>query len=135
MAYTFKYRLALRPQARIDGSGRVIHDIWAIYSSDGETWLPMQGYHAQIPLPAAELAVVMAMPHAPGAERQAKNTAYKNLLRQHVADTVEIATLDWDVPGMAAFMELNDAAVAVAVEADNYITQVLNQDYPLDFVL
>ena len=135
MAYTFKYRLARAPQASNDGTGMVYHDITAIASVDGETWEVVPGRHKTVLVPGDTLATVMDMPHSPGAERQAKVAAYKEALRTNVNTQPPPNAGGWSTAALEALMLTNDAAEAVAAEADDFITVTLGQSYPVEFNL
>jgi len=147
---TFRYRLSGAPEARVDGSGGVSHDIFALYSEDGATWFVVPSHHKTIVVPGDELQIVMDMPHSTGPQKQDKTTAYKVLLVEYRnADPVAYVwpnTSDWSLAGLAAYLAayvpaleefnvINGAAAAAAGEADSYITVALNQDYPVEFGL
>ena len=61
MAYVFRYRLQQAPTATRDGSGIVMHDIWAEYSENSE-YFNVPGRHKSICIPAAELQAIMDLP-------------------------------------------------------------------------
>ena len=148
--YDFKYRLQSAPSGRVDGSGHVDHDVYGILSDDGETWLVMPGYHKTFCLPSDAVKTVINMPDSTGAERQAKNRAYKDLLVEHAATqpTPDYPPLvsDWSPQGMAEYMvkydswyvrvaTTNSEAATQAGRVDDYITGTLAAVYPVDFQL
>ena len=130
MAYTFRYRLQSSPQPMNDGSGMVAHDIFAIASSDGETWEPVPARHKTILTPGDELQVVMDMDN--GASKVAE---YKQLLVDNVNTVGVPSSRLWTVEAMDILMTVNDAVESVALEANDYITVTLHQTYPVDFNL
>jgi len=134
MAYTFQYRLQSAPEARSDGSGGVSHDIWALYSEDGENYAVVPGRHKTIVLPGAEFAAVMAMPHSTGPERQAKIRAYKDLLVSSL-NYQPTAITGWSNANLAALLDNNALASQNSADANSFITETLSQNYPMDFNL
>jgi len=90
--YEFCYSLEKAPEADANGTGRIIHQIWANCREEGTAngWADVGNYHKGIPVPTAELKAVLDMPHGTGEERQAKNGAYKQLLAAHVGDGAPI---------------------------------------------
>ena len=126
MAYTFKYRLQSAPQGRLDGSGMLDHDTWAIASEDGGDWQLVPGRHKTVCVPAEEIAAALSEPTTP--ERVA---AYKQALADNL-ETVPVAVEGWAIPQLAALMEANDLAAATASAADDFIVSVAG-GYPVDF--
>jgi len=137
MNYEFSYRLASAPEARVDGTGQVVHDLWAMYREEGEMngWAPVGGYYRGVPIPTNELKAVMDMPHGTGVERQAKNQAYKGLLAAHIGDGVVTWTGGWSKAELEQYMDINDACILEAQRANEYITVTLERDYPIEFNL
>ena len=135
MDYTFKYRLQTRPEARNDGSSQVAHEIWVIASSDGESWVAVPSHHKTILVGAASLKVAMDMPHDTGQERQAKNVAYKELLKANRNTQPMPLSTNWMPETLESFMDANDAATLEADRIDAYIVETLGQTYPVDFSL
>lgn len=109
----------------------VAHDITAMAYDDGDGQI-VPGRHKTILVPGAELQSVMDMPHGNATERQAKNAAYKSALVANL-NTSGVPITGWSDSALLALMLANDAAESVAAEADDYITQVLSQSYPLEF--
>ena len=134
MDYTFRYRLQSAPEARADGSGCIMHDIFALASSDGENWVVVPGRHKTVNVPADEIATVMAMPDSTGPQKSAKNTAYKQALADNL-DTQPEAITGWNTAQLEALMDANDAASAAAADVDGYITVTLGLNYPVEFSL
>jgi hypothetical protein len=134
--YDFRYMLAQAPTPSNDGSGVVYHDIWAVARPQGTTngWTPVPGRHKTVAVLASDLTTVMAMPHATGPQRTAKTNAYKQLLAaslNYLPSPIE----GWNQTALEALMDANDAAVAQAVLANDYITVTLAQQYPVYFNL
>ena len=75
--YEFEYKLQSAPEARADGSGAVMHDIYAVAREEGsaDPWGVVPGRHKTIAVPSAELADALSEPTNP-----AKVAAYKNAL-------------------------------------------------------
>ena len=134
MAYEFRYSLGSAPEASVDGSGMAIHDIQAEYRENGGDWTVMGARHKSFCVPAADLAVVLAMPHGTAPEKAAKNVAYKELLAQNI-DTQFVPIAGWSAAQLAAFLDANAAAAEQAAAADAYITVTLGLSYPVPFNL
>lgn len=135
--YDFAYSLASTPSASLDGSGVVRWDIWAVAQPEGAdppAWTPVPGRHQTVQTPAADLAVINAMPDSTGAQKQAKNTAYKQLLVDSLS-VQGVAVVGWAPEQLEALMDANDAAAAAAADVDDYIVNVISQTYPLRFTL
>ena len=109
--YTFKYELRSAPEARLDGSGQVMHDIFAIASSDGENWVFVPGRHKTISVPAEDLAAVLSEP-----TNAEKVTAYKDTLAENL-DTAPVAVTGWGAGQLEALMDANDLAAGAAARA------------------
>jgi hypothetical protein len=135
MAYTFQYRLQSTPVARNDGSGQVKHEIYALSSPDGENWSVVPGHHKDMLVPASGLKTVMDMPDGTSEQKQAKNTAYKELLKNNRNTPSQPMRTDWTCTTLEQFMEANDGAALEATRANSYITAILCQSYPIDFNL
>ena len=133
--YDFRYQLGDAPGPRDDGSGQVAHDITAVLrvQGSGDPWSPVPGHHKTILLPHEQLGTVMDMPHSTGAERQAKIAAYKDLLVTHRGSQPAPYDTGWTAAGLQIFMDQNDSAVAESARADDFITNVLGQSYPVTF--
>jgi len=131
MAYTFKYQLMQAPEARIDGSGGLAHQIHVYYEEDGVDmgWL---GRHKTIVIPGDVMQAILAMPHTTGPERQAKNQAYKDALVQYL-NYQPVAVTGWSVAQLTAFLDGNKLSAEVAAGANDYITDTLGQSYPVPF--
>ena len=137
MDYNFCYSLAQAPEPRVDGTGQIVHDIWAMSREEGESngWVPVGGYHRGVPVPTDELKAVMDMPHDTGPEKQAKNTAYKQLLASHIGDGVIPWAGGWSKEDLELYMDTNDACVIEAQRANEYLIVTLGQTYPIRFNL
>ena len=137
MAYELSYRLEGAPEQTTDGSGQVVHQIVMAYrNDDGTAWKDasrVPGHTARVLVPAAELAVVMDMPHGNAGERQAKNAAYKQLLATHRGSRSLAPDTGWGAPAVQDFLANNDASAVEAALADTYITDTLGQSYPVPF--
>ena len=152
MAITTRFRMLRAPEATVDGSLIVKHDIMAIFSEDGVDWFPVPSHHKEICIPANELDVVLSMPHGNAAERQAKIQAYKDLilLRRAVQPIAypRPPVSDWSKAGIEAYVVayrealetingINTDATATAEAANTFITVTLNQSFEdgVDFAL
>lgn len=137
--YNFRYRLNQAPQPRNDGSGQVSHDIDAEYRLDGaptnDPWFVIPSHHQDILIPADVLSVVMAMPHSTTPQKQAKNTAYKQLLVAHRTDQPNPSVTNWTAEQLQEFLDKNDVATLQATNANNYITVTLGLTYPVPFTI
>ena len=131
--YEFRYTLQSAPAPRTDGGAQVSHDIFSMYrvagSQDG--WQNL--HHKDVLIPAADVLTVMAMPDASGAQKTAKNDAYKDLLVQYRNASAISGNTDLSSAAMQAFLDANDVALDGATQIDNYITVTLSQSYPLSF--
>jgi hypothetical protein len=133
--YTVKYRLSAQPAPREDGSGLVDLIILGIVSRDGGAYAEVPGYSQTISLPYNELAVVMDMPHANGAQRQAKNAALISQIADHAGGIYSTPPLNWSSAGITAWCAATDGAATEAARLHSYITVTLNHTYPVDFEL
>ena len=134
MTFEIKYSLNQLPAPALDGSGMVLHQITAMSNKDGEGWVTIPGRSKTFCIPAAELAVVMAMPDGTAQEKQAKNTAYKQALVENVGTQVS-PLVGWTKAILEELVEINDAANTVANAAVEYITVTLGQTLPVPFNL
>jgi len=133
MDYEFKYRLQSAPAGRLDGSGCLDHDIFAVSQPVGDGgFVPVPGRHKTISVPASEITVVMDMPDATGPERQAKNAAYKDALASNL-NTQPVALSGWTAAQLEEVMDANDLAAYEAGRVNEYITVTLGLTYPVDF--
>lgn len=131
--YDFKYRLQSTPEPTLDGSGMIRHDIFAVAQEQGNGgWSVVPGRHKTFLVPSSELKTVMDMPDSDGAEKQAKNTSYKDALASNV-DTQGVGIVGWSSADLENLMDANDAAALEASRADTYITVTLSLSYPVDF--
>ena len=92
------------------------------------------GRHKTFQTPAADLETVNDMPDGTGAQKTAKNTAYKQLLADNV-NTALAGITGWGSAALETLMDNNDAATLEAGRVDDYITGILGQSYPLEFTL
>ena len=118
-----KYRLNF-VEATLDGSGMVAHDMWGV--EDDGTIVP--GRHATVLIPQADVDVVLAMPDGTPTQKQAKNAAYKDMIRANAPD-------GWDENDLENIVAANTAASVSADGTDEYITETLGATYPVDFQL
>jgi len=134
MDYSFAYQLAQAPGGRNDGSGCCSHQIMAMYREQGSTdpWSVVPARHKTFELPAADLKVVMDMPHSSGPEKQAKNAAYKQLIAANL-NTAALPITGWTTALLEQCMDNNDAAALEAGRANEYITVTLGLTYPVQF--
>ena len=133
--YDFKYRLQSAPAGRLDGSGCVDHDIWAVSQPQGDGgFVPVPGRHKTVSVPADEIAPVMGMPDSTGPEKQAKNAVYKNVLASNL-NTQPVALAGWTGAQLRAVMDANDLASYEAGRVNEYITVTLGLSYPVDFTV
>jgi len=133
MAYTFRYQLMERPEARRDGSGGLAHQIQVYYSEDGED-MGTTGRNKTIVIPGDEMSTILAMPDSTGPQRQAKNQAYKNALVTY-RDYQPVAVSGWSIAEMTAYLDGNKLSSTNAEAANTYITETLGQSYPVPFNL
>ena len=136
MTYALKYRLSQAPEATTNGSGLVMHQLVPVYRTAGsaDEWAEVSAWARSVPVPAGALKDMNDMPHGTGAQKAAKNTAYKVLLADHINDSPSTPAQDWSMAGLVRFLEANDAAATETQLADAYIT-VLGQSYPMDFTV
>ena len=125
MAYEFKYRLNSAPEARLDGSGMIAHDIWAICSVDGGDFEVIPGRHKTVNVPSATIEAALAQ-----STTNAKVAAYKAALAANLGTQPE-PVIGWDVASLTAVMDANIAAQTQAAAADAFIDGIAN--YPVDF--
>ena len=130
--YTFSYRLQSAPSARTDGSGDIDHDIWAMVSRDSGDKTPE--LHKTVSVPSSDVKTVMDMPDGTSQEKQAKNTAYKNLLKTY-RDRIPMPISGWSDAQLLERVENNDFSSEQATRVNTYITVTLGQSYPVDFNL
>ncbi len=137
MAREWAYRVDRSPEGSQDGAGKVLHDLWSVYTDDAwVTELTLPGYHKSLPLDADDVEVVMDMPDSTGPERGLKITAYKNLMSAHINDgSYSAPPQDWQEAHMQAVSEANDNAVLQAGRVDTFVTVTLGQTYPVRFNL
>ena len=128
--YDFKYRLQSAPQARLDGSGCVMHDIYAISQEQGNGgYSIVPGRHKSIAIPAHVIDSALAQPTNP--ERIA---AYKDALVSYL-DYQPTPIYGWSAVQLEALMDANDAAQAAAQAVNEFVTVTLGLSYPVDFAL
>ena len=118
MDYEKRYRLQSMPQARLDGSGCLDHDIYADYRPEGgDAWLPVPGRHKTISIPASEVQTALSAP-----TNAEKVSAYKDALAANL-NTSPVAIAGWDPASLEALLDANDlaaeAALAFAAFADD----------------
>jgi len=137
MAYEFKYRLSQAPELTTNGSGLVMHQLVPVYRTAGsaDEWAEVSAWARSVPVPAGALKDMNDMPHGTGAQKAAKNTAYKALLADHINDSPSTPAQDWSMAGLGWYLAANDGAALEAQRADTYITVVLGQSYPVDFTV
>jgi len=137
MAYEFKYRLLEAPTPTTGGAGLVTHQLVPIYREAGteEDWTEMGDWTKGVLVPAGALKTVNDMLHSTAGQKTAKNTAYKNLLADHLYDRPTTPVPDWSLAGLARFLDADDSATLEAERANNYITVALGQEYPVDFTV
>jgi hypothetical protein len=136
--YDFKYRIQQAPEATSNGSGMIAFDMYSVSRVTGsaEPFSVVPGYHQTAIVPAASLKVVNDMPHSNASQRNAKNTACKNLLSQALGiSTYSPPPIAWDIPSMEAYMDANDAAKLEATRLNDYVVTTLGMPYPLDLTL
>jgi hypothetical protein len=129
MAYSFRYRLEGAPTPRHDGSGYVNHDIVAIQSPNG-TWTPIPSYHKTFVLPAQGMIDALALPTNPQ-----KIAAYKQLLLDNWDTQVTPPPINWTEEGMNARMTANDLEDQAATEINQFLSDIGQLPYPVDFDL
>ena len=132
MAYTFRYQLNIRPEARRDGSGALMHQIEVHYSEDGIDMGVVGGHNKTIVIPGDEMQTILAMPHDTGPQRQAKNAAYKDSLVSNL-NYQAVGVTGWSDAQMAAYLDGNKLSGEVAAGANDYITVTLGLTYPVPF--
>ena len=131
MDYIFRYRLNSAPQARLDGSAQVAHDIEAVWQEvdDGDTWTPVPGHHKTVLVPGAELSAALE-----SGTNSEKVAAYKSLLVEHHADGPMPLVTNWNLTLLEQFMDQNDVSAAAAAAGDEFILSVAGS-YPVTFSL
>lgn len=128
--YNFRYQLQSAPQATLDGSGCVMHDVVAQAEPQGNGgYVTIPGRHKTIAVPAAELQTVLDMSNG-----AAKVAAYKNTLAANL-NTTPVPVTGWGSAQLEALMDANDAAAAAASGANEYITVDLGLSYPVPFTI
>ena len=127
--YNFRYRLHVAPEARLDGSGQVAHDIFAEVERNGEGWTTVPGRHKSVMVPASELQAALA-----AGNNAAIVAAYKTALASNI-DTVPFPVSGWGIGDLEALMTANDAATDAATAADEFITVTLGLPYPVTFAI
>jgi len=137
--YMFRYSMRNAPASTNDGSGLVVHRIWAVYlpedSPTNEEWkaAPMvPGRSQDVNIPFDEMKAVMDMPHSNASQRQAKVAAYKDALASNL-DTGRVPLVGWDLTTLEQMLDNNDASALEASRADEFISVTLNQNYPVVF--
>jgi len=136
--YVFKYRVQSAPEAQTNGSGMIAFDMYAVYSEvdSGDPFVVVPGYHKTALISAAALKVANDMPSSTTAEKVAKNTAIKNLLSAALGiDIYPTSTALWDTTSLESYMDANDSAALETARLNVYITEVLNQSFPIDLNL
>jgi hypothetical protein len=147
MAREVEYQLLREPEARVDGSAQVRHDIQAVWREvgSGDEWADVPEHHKDVLLPGALMITELATGTNP-----TKVNRYKNALvdyRNAQAEPLERPALsDWSEQGLLDYLDAYDewklefdAQNAVAVEAadaaDDFITDDLGLTYPVQFSL
>ena len=132
--YTFQYRMNQSPEARNDGSSMVSHDIDAVAREQGSSdpWIVIPARHKTVLVPASDLLTAMAMPDGTGAQKTAKNAAYKVLLAANL-NTQAVPITGWGATELEALLDANDQSADAATQADDYIINTLGQSYPVQF--
>jgi len=126
--YVFRYRLQSAPEVRLDGSGCVMHDVYAVASSDGQNWVDVPGRHKTIAVPAEELVAALSEP-----TNGARVAAYKDALASNL-DTAPVAITGWGAVQLEALMDANDLAAETAAGAHEFILSVAGS-YPVEFAM
>jgi len=119
-----KYRLQSAPEATLDGSGNVAHDICGIDSENNV----IPGRHQTVNIPEDDVDIIMAMPDGTAAEKQSKNAAYKALIADNLPS-------GWTNDDLQEIVDNNSQAATSAEAINDYITVTLGQEYPVDFNL
>ena len=134
--YEFAYQLLVAPEAKVDGSGMVQHQIRAVAREEGSSgaWAVVPGRNKTFEIPVSELQTVLNMPDGTGPQKQAKNQAYKQALESNI-NTVGEAVIGWDSVSLEQMLDANDATLVAAEEANTYITVTLGQSYPVQFTI
>ncbi len=132
--YEFQYSLNGAPEARSDGTGLVDHQVTAMVREQGSSdpFVVMPQRNKTFLIPAADLLSIMALPDGSGAQKTAKNAAYKSLLADNL-NTAANPLSGWSEAELEAFMDANDQSADAASQADDYIVNVLEQSYPVQF--
>lgn len=131
MANEYAYHLLRAPVGLNDGSQLISHDIQAVYREAGtnDPWLIIAGKHSNFNLPQDQVQTIMDMPDSTGAERSAKNKAYKNLMAQYLNSLQPSPITGFDETSLNEKVTNTDANVATADEVNTYITVTLGIDY------
>ena len=123
MAWEWKYYLERTPQEKVDGSGDIIHTVTARGSLDGGPFVET-GMHTDIPIPADEIADVLA-----AGGTAAIVAAYTAALARNLGRTSE-PVVGWTIPILELRMDNNIAATAQADAARAWIASVTGS-YPV----
>lgn len=127
-----RYQVISAPQARTDGSGCVDWDIRSQVSENGTDWT--EDAHWAVSTPGRVLETVLVMPDSTGPEKQAKNTAAKQLLVDN-RNTSPVPLTGYDTETIAARQNANGLAAAAAAGQNEYVTVTLGLSYPVAFNL
>lgn len=135
--YDFRYRLQSAPEPRVNGSGNVAHDVFAVCEPEGDGgWVVVPGYHKTALVAGADLTAMNDMPDSTGGEKTAKNAAYKNLIYAGLETTPdEGGGVTWDEASLELYVDANDLAALEAGRVDDYVTVTLGLSYPVDFAI
>ena len=132
--YEFRYELYQAPEARLDGSGTVAHQIRAVYRLEGSSddWQALSTHNKTALLDCDALITALST----GTNNQ-KVIAYKDLVAVALGlvGVPSSPPIAWDQDSLEAFMDANDVAIDAAIDADEFITVDLGQSYPVRFVL
>ena len=128
--YDKRYRLQSAPQARLDGSGNIDHDIFAEFrlADSEDDWQDIPGRHKTISVPAVEIMEALA---TSGPEQRV--TAYKQALAANI-DTVPHPITGWGLAELESLLDANDQSRQAAIAADDFILSVVSA-YPVRFVV
>ena len=135
--YDFRYRLQSVPEPRVNGSGNVAHDVYAMSQPQGDGgYTAVPGYHQTVLIAAADLTVMNDMPDSTGGEKTAKNAVYKNLIYAGLETSPPGGEpVTWDGASLELYVDANDLAAFEADRVDTYVTVTLGLSYPVDFAL
>ena len=134
MAYTFRWSINHKSEARTDGSGAVDWDISVDASSDEVNWAVVPGRHATFSIAATLLKAVNDMPETTLMQKWNKAGALAELLTSSILNPQPVAVSGWDETSLQTLMTANDSAVLECSRVDAFCSLPLFNGYPIKFM-